>query len=55
MFRYTIATKIVAPHLKIRYDDIDDYFGKVAHSNIRRCLKGVTKKAYGFTWKEIDA
>lgn len=34
--------------------EIDDYFGKVVHPNIRRCLKGVTKKAYGFTWKEID-
>lgn len=34
--------------------EIDDYFGKVAHPNIRRCLNGVTKKAYGYTWKEID-
>ena len=22
--------------------------------NIRRCLNGITKKAYGYTWKEID-
>lgn len=34
--------------------EIDEYFGKQVHGNIRRCLNGVTKKAYGFTWKEID-
>ena len=34
--------------------EIDKYFGKVVHPNIRRCLNGVTKKAYGYTWKEVD-
>lgn len=34
--------------------EINRYFGKVVHPNIRRCLNGITKKAYGFTWKEID-
>lgn len=34
--------------------EIDNYFGKVAHPNIRRCLNGMTKKAYGYTWKEIE-
>lgn len=34
--------------------EIDKYFGKKAHPNIRRCLNGVTKKAYNYTWKEID-
>lgn len=29
--------------------EIDEYFGKQVHGNIRRCLNGVTKKAYGFT------
>ena len=27
---------------------------EVVHPNIRRCLNGITKKAYGFTWKELD-
>lgn len=34
--------------------EIDKYFGKTMHPNIRRCLNGVTKKAYNYTWKEID-
>ena len=34
--------------------EIDDYFGKVVHPNIRRCLNGITKKAYGYKWEEID-
>lgn len=34
--------------------DIDKYFGKQVHGNIRRCLNGVTKKAYGYTWKELE-
>ena len=34
--------------------EIDEYFGKTVHSNIRRCLNGTTKKAYGFTWKELE-
>ena len=34
--------------------EIDDYFGKMVHPNIRRCLNGGTKKAYGYHWKEID-
>ena len=34
--------------------EIDDYFGKKVGPNVRRCLNGITKKAYGFTWKELD-
>ena len=34
--------------------DIDNYFNKVVHPNIRRCLNGITKKAYGYTWKEVN-
>ena len=34
--------------------EIDEYFNKTVHQNIRRCLNGITKKAYGYTWKEID-
>lgn len=34
--------------------DIDKYFNKRAHGNIRRCLNGLTKKAYGYHWKEIE-
>ena len=29
--------------------EIDNYFGKKAHPNVRRCLNGITKKAYGYT------
>lgn len=34
--------------------EIDSYFGKQVHGNVRRCLNGVTKKAYGYTWKELE-
>lgn len=34
--------------------EIDKYFQKQVHGNIRRCLNGITKKAYGYTWKEIE-
>ena len=34
--------------------EIDNYFNKVVHPNIRRCLNGITKKAYGYTWKVVD-
>lgn len=34
--------------------ELDDYFGKQVHGNIRRCLNGTTKKAYGYTWKELE-
>lgn len=35
--------------------DIDKYLNKSnAHGNIRRCLNGITEKAYGYHWKEID-
>lgn len=33
--------------------DIDIYLKKTAHPNIRRCLNGITEKAYGYHWKEI--
>lgn len=34
--------------------EIDKYFNKQVHGNIRRCLNGTTKKAYGYTWEEVD-
>ena len=34
-------------------NEIDKYFNKIVHPNIRRCLNGTTKKAYGYTWKEV--
>lgn len=34
--------------------EIDKYFGKIVHPNIRRCLNGITKKAYGYSWREIE-
>lgn len=34
-------------------NEIDKYFNKIVHSNIRRCLNGTTKKACGYTWKEV--
>ena len=34
--------------------DIDNYFNKIVHPNIRRCLNGITKKAYGYTWRELE-
>lgn len=35
--------------------DIDKYLNKAnAHGNIRRCLNGITAKAYGYHWKEIE-
>lgn len=34
--------------------DIDKYLNKRAHGNIRRCLDGMTEKAYGYHWKEIE-
>lgn len=34
--------------------EIDNYFGKIVHPNIRRCLNGITKKAYGYSWKEVN-
>lgn len=33
---------------------IDSYFGKKAHPNIRRCLNGITEKAYGYHWEEVE-
>jgi len=33
---------------------IDSYFGKVVHPNIRRCLNGITEKAYGYHWEEVE-
>ena len=34
--------------------EIDIYFNKTVHPNIRRTLNGITKKAYGYTWKEVN-
>ena len=38
-----------------RITQIDNYLGKkMAHGNIRRCLNGITKMAYGYHWKELE-
>ena len=38
-----------------RITQIDNYLGKKkAHGNIRRCLNGITKTAYGYHWKELE-
>ena len=37
-----------------RMRDIDKYFNKKTNGNIRRCLNGITEKAYGYHWKEIE-
>ena len=34
--------------------EIDKFFNKQVHGNIRRCLNGVTEKAYGYHWEEIE-
>lgn len=34
--------------------EIDKFFNKKVHGNIRRALNGITKKAYGYTWKEVE-
>lgn len=34
--------------------EIDKYFKKSVHPNIRRCLNGITKTAYGYHWEEIE-
>lgn len=34
--------------------EIDKFFNKQVHGNIRRCLNGITEKAYGYHWEEID-
>lgn len=34
--------------------DIDKYFNKQVHGNVRRCLNGLTEKAYGYHWKELE-
>lgn len=35
--------------------DINKYLNKRnAHGNVRRCLNGITEKAYGYHWKEIE-
>ena len=49
--------KILCVELNLYFNkmkDIDDYFNKIVHPNIRRCLNGITKKAYGYTWKELE-
>lgn len=45
-----IEEKLIFKSMK----EINIYFNKTAHPNIRRCLNGITKKAYGYTWKEIE-
>lgn len=34
--------------------DINSYFNKTAHPNVRRCLNGITEKAYGYHWRELE-
>lgn len=34
--------------------EIDEFFGKQVHGNVRRCLNGTTEKAYGYHWKELN-
>lgn len=34
--------------------DIDKYFGKIVHPNVRRCLNGITKKAYNYHWRILN-
>ena len=49
--------KILCVELNLYFNkmkDIDDYFNKIVHPNIRRCLNGITKKAYGYTWRELE-
>ena len=49
-------TKILCIELNIIFNsmsEINKYFNKSVHPNIRRCLNGTTKKAYGYTWKEV--
>ena len=35
--------------------EIDKFFQKKASPNIRRCLNGITEKAYGYHWKESES
>jgi group I intron endonuclease len=49
--------KIYCVELNIVFNsmaEIDKYFNKEVHGNIRRCLNGITKRAYGYHWKEIE-
>lgn len=34
--------------------EINSYFKKKAGPNVRRCLNGITEKAYGYHWEEIE-
>lgn len=53
--KYTKKILLVEKNLIFnKMADIDKYFGKTAHPNIRRCLNGITEKAYGFHWREIE-
>lgn len=50
--RYILC--IETQHIFNSMAEIDRYFNKTVHPNIRRCLDGITEKAYGFHWKESD-
>lgn len=55
--RRYINKKIYCVELDKTFDtmkEINKFFNKDVHGNIRRCLNGVTKKAYGYHWKEIE-
>lgn len=53
--KYTKFILLVEKNLVFRHmADIDKYFNKRVHGNIRRCLNGLTKKAYGYHWEEIE-
>lgn len=52
-----VGKKIKLIELNIIFNsmaEIDEYFHKKVHPNIRRCLNGTTKKAYGYHWQEVD-
>ena len=53
--KYTKPILLVEENLIFKnITDIDYYLNKHAHGNIRRCLNGMTEKAYGYHWKEIE-
>ena len=53
--KYTKKILLVEENLIFnKMTDIDKYLKKIAHPNVRRCLNGITKKAYGFHWREIE-
>lgn len=54
--KYTKRILLVEKNLVFKkITDIDKFLNKPkSHGNIRRCLYGITEKAYGYHWKEIE-